>query len=423
MQLMPVVDVPCQETSMPQTTKTTEELFLSILEALAGRITAIPDGISAECPERPELFIEPQLPEEEGKEPLELAWALMGMLATPVFVPTEPAEQLELTFPAQSIAPATEPMALDAMLFEFLEQLEDSQLKLPEKIVVELEKLAWEVQRESSLIDSMATVEPPGALQTSQQEFGAILNTLFQTPEPAGGKPLVFALFPEQEAGELQSNQILSVEPQAEAARVPKPLVYFLPLVQDEKSKEPFIELPHFSWAVEIPEEKATIKSQTEDSTSGGFVLAQRSSEPVASKLEAPPLPWEPPFQEIMTKATVRVGAKIQELAVKIQPQSLGKVMMRVALEEGQLVAKFLTESNQAKGILELNIPQLRESLAKEGLVLEHCEVATAWSQEFGNKDRQEQKEQQPRRALHYEEHFSQHLDGEIQVGLVNFLA
>ena len=143
-----------------------------------------------------------------------------------------------------------------------------------------------------------------------------------------------------------------------------------------------------------------------------------------AVKAEAPAAAMQPrDFQNLLTRATVRVEEKIQELAVKIQPQSLGKVMLQVSVEDGQVVAKFLTENNQAKEVLELSMPQLRETLAKEGLVLQRCEVSLAWSGDWGHRERQQQRQyQRPNRLVDYEEHLTEEAASGQPVGEVNYL-
>lgn len=445
MQLMPVLEISA-ETPLLQTAKATEsELFLSLLAALTQQVTVVESGTFCE---QPEVTYEPivlETPEEEPKELLNLAAALLSMLASPVQVLPESPEQPELTFEAtETIASVSlnpklpvgpsQGVTLDPeIVSEFITSLGESPIQLPEGFVQELEKLVLATQslepRQNFELAHFPQADivpiPQEPLRVNTQTAASILNSFFQTTEPGEEKPILFALFPEQRVVQkLEQPQELLITPQGETA--PKPPLYFLPVVQAEASRESFWEIaPHsLVQLAEAPEEKPTSKGQTEQQPAGGFVLTPKSQEPQAIKLEAPPGLKAPfSFEETMARATVRVGEKIQEIAVKIQPQSLGKVLMRVAVEEGQLVAKFLTESNQAKGILELNLPQLRESLAKEGLVLERCEVAMAWSQEFGSKERQEQRRHhRPRQAVHYEEHLTENT-GPQQVGQVNFLA
>ena len=430
MQLMPIMASPLEMHPIENQEAMDAELFLSLLEALSVDAAAPQTlGIEAKAP----LDVVVAAPDaKEDDTDFALAAVLLSLVATPV--PLEPmAQQESEALSPEEIAPvdvqgliqtvSQSPLLSESVLVNLLQQLEASPIELPGELKQELEALVAVAtgehpqETEKFLAPKFGLTAPvslPAKEQIQvEQAVLASLEPLFGPKEPDREQPLFFALFPPQ------------VEPQSfvDSPQTVAPLVYLVP-PEAESQEEPLSNLPQAIASVLEPE-KPSFEEQVQDPPDPGFILNQGSKASETSKLDAPPAPHEPySFEEVMSRATVRVGKQIQELAVRIQPQSLGKVLLRVAVEEGQLVAKFLTESNQAKGILELNLPQLRESLAKEGLVLERCQVALGWSQEFGQEQRQEHRSRYrpPRRAVNYEEHLTQSEPGE-QVGLVNFLA
>ena len=139
--------------------------------------------------------------------------------------------------------------------------------------------------------------------------------------------------------------------PDEETVELPQvqPLLYTVPPIEQEEET-----ISRLLTQTEVPgeEPEEVPRQELPKPQELGFVSVSQRREVVAGKVEAPPQPQEPfSFEQVMARATVRVGKEIQELAVKIRPQGLGRVLMQVAVEDGQLVAKFFTESNQAKGI------------------------------------------------------------------------
>lgn len=66
------------------------------------------------------------------------------------------------------------------------------------------------------------------------------------------------------------------------------------------------------------------------------------------------------------SKATLTRGKS--EVEIQLKPEYLGKVHLRLALEEGILSARFLVENSAVGKLLENNLHQLRQSLQEQGL-------------------------------------------------------
>ena len=64
------------------------------------------------------------------------------------------------------------------------------------------------------------------------------------------------------------------------------------------------------------------------------------------------------------------------EMVMKLKPDDLGKVTVKLSLENGIISAKFLAESEKVKEILESNFNQLKESLKEQGMVIQEFSVS-----------------------------------------------
>ena len=81
-------------------------------------------------------------------------------------------------------------------------------------------------------------------------------------------------------------------------------------------------------------------------------------------------------FQQIVQKARIAVKAGYPEMEIQLKPDSLGKLKLHIALENGLISARFIAESLQVKHIIEASLPQLKQSLGEQGLQLDRLEVS-----------------------------------------------
>ena len=63
-------------------------------------------------------------------------------------------------------------------------------------------------------------------------------------------------------------------------------------------------------------------------------------------------------------------------MIIKLKPDHLGKVTVEIAVENGSVTAKFLAESEKVKEILESNMQDLKDHLAKQGMVVQDLSVS-----------------------------------------------
>ena len=63
------------------------------------------------------------------------------------------------------------------------------------------------------------------------------------------------------------------------------------------------------------------------------------------------------------------------EVQVVLKPEVLGKLTIKLTLENHQVTARFMVENHMVKQVMEANLPQLRAALEASGLKLDRAEV------------------------------------------------
>lgn len=63
------------------------------------------------------------------------------------------------------------------------------------------------------------------------------------------------------------------------------------------------------------------------------------------------------------------------EMRIQLKPGFLGKMLIKIAIEDGLVTAKFVTESQHVKQLLEANLVTLKQNLEAQGLKVDRTEV------------------------------------------------
>jgi flagellar hook-length control protein FliK len=123
-------------------------------------------------------------------------------------------------------------------------------------------------------------------------------------------------------------------------------------------------------------------ESQTDSSLSNNRSEASlfRFSEPanqVASKTQSPTpnVNSLELFEQIVRKAELLLRQNSSQMKIQLEPEFLGKLTIKVMVEEGVVTARFITESYQVKQMLEANLGSLRQTLESHGMRVERAEV------------------------------------------------
>ncbi|MGG4091222.1 flagellar hook-length control protein FliK [Paenibacillus lautus] len=107
--------------------------------------------------------------------------------------------------------------------------------------------------------------------------------------------------------------------------------------------------------------------------------LALRSGTQVAVKPAAPPVPVENFGSEmtsfIINKLEIVKQTGFTEARISLNPEHLGQVDIKLTMQNGQLIAQFMTRSTDAKELIDQQMAQLRSALQAQGLQIEKIEV------------------------------------------------
>ncbi|AOZ94223.1 flagellar hook-length control protein FliK [Paenibacillus crassostreae] len=116
------------------------------------------------------------------------------------------------------------------------------------------------------------------------------------------------------------------------------------------------------------------------------------------------------PVQQFSKEVTDLVVSKLDivklngltEAKISLYPEHLGQVDIKITMQNGQLIATFMTEHAGAKDLLEQQMSQLRTSLQSQGLQVEKLEVTqnqSLQSHMYQEERRQSNQQQSNRRS------------------------
>lgn len=91
---------------------------------------------------------------------------------------------------------------------------------------------------------------------------------------------------------------------------------------------------------------------------------------------DAPQRPVQNPiFDQIVQNAKITVTDGKGEAVIKLNPEFLGKVEMKVVVEDGKVNVKFTAENDAVRQTIADNVQELKKSLAEAGLEVENVSV------------------------------------------------
>ena len=121
-----------------------------------------------------------------------------------------------------------------------------------------------------------------------------------------------------------------------------------------------------------------TVKSNTGDCLVVNNNLIKITMEN-GSKGAEKPLPVADPGEivdQVVKKFELLTKQEGSEIKIQLKPEFLGKMTIKLSLEEGVLSAKFVTDNQQVKGLLESNLALFRQQLEAAGIKVDKAEVA-----------------------------------------------
>ena len=95
-------------------------------------------------------------------------------------------------------------------------------------------------------------------------------------------------------------------------------------------------------------------------------------------------------FKQIVDKVKFIQDDIRQEIRIKLKPEILGELMMRMEVEKGVVVANIMVDNYKTKEIIETNLYQLKEDMHDNGLEIKTFEVFVGTNEDFEREGRQD---------------------------------
>jgi len=93
-------------------------------------------------------------------------------------------------------------------------------------------------------------------------------------------------------------------------------------------------------------------------------------------------------FQQIVEKLHIIKNQDKQEVRIKLKPDYLGELVLKMELEDGAIDAKLIVDNLQTKEIIESGLLQLREQFENNGLEIKAIEVFIGSNEKFEGERR-----------------------------------
>lgn len=110
----------------------------------------------------------------------------------------------------------------------------------------------------------------------------------------------------------------------------------------------------------------------------------------------AQPKNVEEQFAKLLANSTITKVGDMQKLAIRLAPDHLGSIRIEITQNEGNMIARIITTTAEAKETLEKQLTSLKHGFAAQNLQVDKLDiVVSSQPQEKLQKEQQQQQEQQ----------------------------
>lgn len=113
---------------------------------------------------------------------------------------------------------------------------------------------------------------------------------------------------------------------------------------------------------------------------------AQHAKASIASSHEVTTPPDPQRLSNLIRSAVLEQSHERQTILLQLEPEELGRLQLRVAVENGAVTAHFVAETEAARRIIEAGIQQLKDSLYNHGVDIQDVEVSLGHEGGFGER-------------------------------------
>lgn len=94
-------------------------------------------------------------------------------------------------------------------------------------------------------------------------------------------------------------------------------------------------------------------------------------------------------FDQILKISEIANDESISELSIKLKPDTLGKLTIRLIMENGGLTARFVAENQKVKETIESNFTELKDALVQKGINIQNLSVSIGNEGKWGYEENQ----------------------------------
>lgn len=278
-------------------------------------------------------------------------------------------------------ATATQPLTLESL----------------QNMMVQLEQSA---AIDTSINHSTEQVAASSTSQNSQQQSGKV----DQSQAVAAQMNQAVATSPEQTQQSGQQQQESKEQKSPQASRVAQTLA-------QPKGDSPFSEAVKVTpthemqtaTAGKLPEVNSPVVQPVTANTGDSITLAGRQAQPqsvhhAAAQVNLPSNMNDADQQNVsrvMRAMTATMNQRGGNLTLRLTPPEMGVVRVHMNIQDGTVRAQFATSTNEARHLLQQNLPMLRQSLESHGLTVDRVQIQTMPSQSQSETQNQQQQQQQ----------------------------
>jgi len=92
-------------------------------------------------------------------------------------------------------------------------------------------------------------------------------------------------------------------------------------------------------------------------------------------------------IRQVIEKAETMLSENRTEMVIRLKPDSLGKLTLRVIHERGEITAGLIAENEQVKAVIESNLRFLEDSLRRSGVELQSLAVSVGQNGQSGQNE------------------------------------
>ncbi len=150
------------------------------------------------------------------------------------------------------------------------------------------------------------------------------------------------------------------------------------------------------------PEQQAAVADSTPSANVFAALVDQRTA-PAATDVTQTASAAQQPANadpnniagQIVDHARLITRPDNSEMVIKLKPEHLGELTLKIAVENGAVKATFHTPNADVRSAIEASLPQLRQDMASQGLKVDYVGVYTSLDHFFANDQRHAPQQQQ----------------------------